>query len=146
MRQNRDKNIIDILSKIAEAVEPVGKARLAAAVVIGKDIISIGVNKRKSHPFQLEHSTNPDCIYLHAENAAILSASKVLRDKEWRRARLYVCRMKWTNEHKKNMVVGNACPCNGCWSAIRTYNPMSVTYTTEDDRQFKTIYRNEFAN
>lgn len=140
---NRDIHVMNILYKVAEAVEPVGNAKLASAVVIGRNIVSIGVNRRKTHPFQQEHSSKPDCIYLHAENAAILTASKILDTNDWKRARLYVCRIKWSDQYKTKHVFGNSCPCAGCWSAIKSYRPMYVIHTT-DDGPFKTVSRQEF--
>jgi len=63
--RKRDKKILDFLSKAAEAADHSGmRARLAAAIVLRGDIISVGFNRKKSHPFQVQYQTNDKQIYL----------------------------------------------------------------------------------
>ncbi|MFM7851590.1 MAG: hypothetical protein ACKO96_06630, partial [Flammeovirgaceae bacterium] len=49
---------IEMLSKIAVAIEPVRKARIAACLVYRNEIISFGINQMKTHPFQAQFSKN----------------------------------------------------------------------------------------
>jgi deoxycytidylate deaminase len=49
-------------------------ARLAAALVYRNEIIAMGTNKNKTHPFQKKYASNADAIFLHAEIDAICNA------------------------------------------------------------------------
>ena len=122
------------LEKIAKAMEPVFQARVAAALVYKNDILSIGVNKKKSHPFQKKYSAHPDAIYLHAETDAIYNAIKdghslkTIADSE-----LVICRMKWGDGSKQAFTQGLARPCPGCYKAIVTFDIKAVHYTLEEN-------------
>ena len=52
-----NEGIIDTLVKIAEANDD-SNIRFAAAIVHRNQIISIGYNRRKSHPFQAKYAKN----------------------------------------------------------------------------------------
>lgn len=132
----KSDNIIRILDKIAESVEPVASARLAAAVVYRNDIVAIGTNKKKSHPFQKRFSKHAMAIYLHAELDAIKNALRHLSLDELARSHLYISRARFadseTNPIKDNLMHGLAKPCEGCMRAIATFNIKHVCYTTDD--------------
>jgi cytidine deaminase len=124
----------NVVEKIAKSMEPVFQARVAAALVYKNDILSIGVNKKKSHPFQKKYSTHPDAIYLHAETDAIYNAIKdghslkTIADSE-----LVICRMKWGDGSKQAFTQGLARPCPGCYKAIVTFDIKAVHYTLEEN-------------
>jgi deoxycytidylate deaminase len=122
----KDVKILNILSKVAEAVPPVRSARIASAIVIKGNIVSFGVNKMKTHPFQAKYSRNAQAIYVHSENDAIMRAIKRVGRKELSNATLYVARVK----HPNNMW-GMACPCEGCMKAINEFNIKTVIHTTD---------------
>ena len=59
----RHEKVMDLLAVVAEGVArntTSTGARLAAAVVYKNRIISIGVNQKRSHPFQARYSKNGD--------------------------------------------------------------------------------------
>ena len=128
-----DIQVMKILSKIAESVEPCGRARLAAALVYKNEIISIGTNKNKSHPFQKKYATNDDAIFLHAETDAIYNALRKYDAQTISKSKLYICRMKWLDKGRSIFVRGMAKPCPGCQRAIATFAIKHVCYTTETD-------------
>jgi len=128
-----DTQVMNILSKIAETVEPFPRMRLAAALVYKNEIISIGTNKKKSHPFQKKFGTNEDAIFLHAETDSICNALRKYDTSILAKSRLYVCRVKWFDENKKRMILGMAKPCPGCQRAIATFNIKHVCYTTNEE-------------
>ena len=70
----RHSRYVNVLSRMAaDIVSPVGgNARLAACVVYKNDIVSFGLNEKKSHPFQAKYGKNSDAVYLHAETSAFL--------------------------------------------------------------------------
>ena len=85
--RKRNQRILNFLTKAAEAADHVGiRAKLAAAVVIKNEIIAIGFNRRKSHPFQAQYQTNDKQIYLHAETDAINRALKYITKEELKKA------------------------------------------------------------
>jgi deoxycytidylate deaminase len=127
--KSRHSKYMNFLSKIAIAVEPVAQARLASAIVYKNEIISIGINQRKSHPFQAKFSKNEDSIYLHSETDAIKNALKQISIDELSDSVLYVCRVKIIN---KKFVFGIAKPCCGCMRAISNFGIKKVYYTLDN--------------
>ncbi len=128
--RKRNNKILSFLSKAAEAADHVGiRARLAAAVVIKNEIISIGFNRRKTHPFQAQFQANDKQIYLHAETDAINRALKYVSKEELRKATLYVARVKYRNNRNKQAIWAESKPCSGCQKAIEQYGIKHVIHT-----------------
>jgi deoxycytidylate deaminase len=128
-----DLQVMKILGKIAESVEPVAQARIAAALIHKNEILSIGQNKNKSHPFQKKYASNEDAIFLHAETDAIYNALRKYDTETVAKAKLYVCRMKWVNDRKHYFIQGLAKPCKGCQRAIANFNIKHVCYTMDNE-------------
>lgn len=130
--RKRDIKILDFLSKAAEAANHNGmRARLAAAVVLRGNIISIGFNRKKSHPFQAQFQTNDKQIYLHAETDAINRALKYISTSDLKKATLYVARVKYTDNKSKKAIWAESKPCIGCQKAIFQYEIKNVVHTCE---------------
>lgn len=127
--KSKHTRYINILSKIAIAVEPVAQARLAAAIVYRNEIISFGVNQRKTHPFQAKFSKNEDSIYLHAETDAIKNALKHISIDELSNSTLYICRVKIVEQ---KFVFGLSKPCCGCMRAISNFGIKNVYYSLDN--------------
>lgn len=127
----RDVKIWHTLYATACDLAPTSNARIAAAVVRRGEIISLGHNRLKSHPFQLRFGRNHESIYWHAETAAIHSAYKrtpELLDG----ASLYVLRVKRPSSTVKHWILGNAKPCPGCATAIQMFGIRHTHYTTDE--------------
>jgi len=131
--KNKHSKVINLLSKIAINVDPIGSARIAAAVVYKGTVIAIGTNKRKTHPFQAQFGKNKDCIQLHAEIDVIKNALKFITQFELSRSTLYICRVKYYDESKKDVIFGLAKPCSGCERAIATFNIKKVIYSLDNE-------------
>ena len=131
--RRREAKYINYLAKIAETVEPVAKARIAACLVYQNEIISVGINQLKTHPFQARFGKNKDSIYLHAETSCIKQALKVLTLEDISRCDLYVCRIKYEDKLKERMLFGMAKPCLGCSRAIASFDIRNVFYTLDGD-------------
>ena len=125
---------INTLSKIAaDIVNPMcGNARLAACVVYRNDIVSFGINEKKSHPFQAKYGKNSESVFLHAETSAIKNALKYLTQKELEKSSLYICRVKYSDQHRSGMIFGMSMPCEGCFRCINTFNIPKVIYTLDN--------------
>ena len=125
---------LNILSKIAADIVRPAKAntRVSAAIVYKNDIVSFGVSARKSHPFQAKYGKNEDAVYLHAETDAIKNALKYISVEELEKSTLYICRIKFTDTHKKNMIFGLSKPCCGCAKCISAFGIKNVVYSLDN--------------
>lgn len=132
MKKNDDKHmrILNTLFKLAQDVAPVASARIAAAVVYKNEIISFGVNQKKTHPFQNRFSKNSESIYLHAETDSLKNALRNLNKDELSKCTLYICRAKLDNN--KKFVFGLSKPCVGCMRAIATFDIRKCVYSCDD--------------
>jgi tRNA(Arg) A34 adenosine deaminase TadA len=128
---NNHQKFLTLLSKVAVTVPPVAQARLASAVVYKGDVVAIGINRRKTHPFQAKYGKNSDSIYLHSETQAILLALKQLSLKELAKSTLYICRMKYESSAKEKFIFGLSKPCVGCQRAIAEFGIQNVIYSSE---------------
>lgn len=122
------------LATVARSIEPVANARLSAAIVYKNELVSIGTNRRKSHPFQKKFGKNSESIYMHAEISAIKEALKILTLQELSKSTLYICRMKFPSSVDKNMIYGLARPCEGCMRAIVEFKINKVIYSLDNDK------------
>jgi len=121
---------MDTLAKVAEANDEYPRARLAAAIVRGNKIVSIGRNRKKSDPLQAKFSKNDEAIFLHAEIHAIKNALREIKVDELQDTTLYVCRVKQPLTHTDPFVWALAKPCEGCERAILEFGIKEVIYTT----------------
>ena len=131
---DKHEKVLDLLSVVAEGVArntTASGARLAAAIVYKNRIISVGVNQKRSHPFQAKYSVNEDAIFLHAETDTIRTALRHLTEKQLSKATLYVCRIKHENGPNTPLIWGMAKPCVGCQRAIATFDIKGVIYSEE---------------
>jgi len=125
---SRSGNYFSILEKMAISLEYDSRhrARIASCIVYRNDIISFGVNKMKSHPFQKKFSKNIDSIYLHSEIDCIKNALRIITQDELSKSTLYICRVKFDGN---NLIWGLSRPCSGCMNAISTFGIKKVAYT-----------------
>ncbi len=87
--------------------------KLAAIIVKGNRIISLGVNDQKTHP-----KSDTRFQKLHAELAAIIRSRADLRG-----ASIYVYR------ETRNGEIGCSFPCSSCYSAIRSSGIKRIFFT-----------------
>jgi tRNA(Arg) A34 adenosine deaminase TadA len=131
---SRELKYLKYLEKVAIAIDSstITRARLAACLVYKNEILSIGVNKLKSHPFQLKFSRHEDSIYLHAENDCIKNALKIVDTDILSKCTMYICRVKYHDSFRKTFMWGLSKPCSGCMRAIATFDIAKVVYTCDD--------------
>ena len=130
---NNHARYFDILNKIIEAGSYTDlKQRLAAMLVYKGNIISVGMNKRKTHPFQRKFSSNEDAIFLHAETDCIVNALKFNSSDILSKSTMYVARLKKPCTSAQHYVSGLSKPCEGCSRAIAQFGIKHVYYTLND--------------
>jgi tRNA(Arg) A34 adenosine deaminase TadA len=138
VKMNHEK-FFDMMEATAKDLAPVASSRMAACIVIKNRIVGVGVNSFKSDPFQAKYGNNPECIFIHAEIAAIKNALKNIDVVKLSKATLYICRMKYIHANKREMVWGLAKPCKGCMSCIVEFGLKEVIYSLEGTGNFETI-------
>lgn len=126
------KKFWNILEKVAIAVDPVSRQRLAACLVYKNELISIGTNKFKTHPIAKQFSKHEEAIYLHAEIDCIKNALRVVDVDFLSKCTMYVLRVKHPDHDHKQFVRGMAKPCPGCEMGINTFGIKKVYFTTDD--------------
>ena len=88
-------------------------SRHATAIVHKNKIISIGVNKLKTHPIMLNYAYVSDKkIFIHSEIDALIKVINIWGPDILKQCELYNLRVTNTNR------VGTAKPCQGCMDAI----------------------------
>ena len=96
---------------------------LAAVIVSGGRILSIGINKQKKHglveAFKINEWSN-----LHAECDAVIKARKKI---DLTGAKVYVARLTLDGR------VGMAMPCEMCCEVLRTYGIRKVYFTVDNE-------------
>jgi deoxycytidylate deaminase len=108
----KPEDVFEILRSVCIINEPVSNARVSCAIVYKNRILSIGVNKKKSHPFQKKYSVNDYRIYLHAEISAIHNFIRTQGEAKLRHSDIFICRIGYSG------VFLNSYPRRGCMSAI----------------------------
>ena len=118
--------------KLAQSVEPVRGARIAAAVVRRGKVISYGYNHKKTHPFQTRFCKNQHAIFFHAEVHAIKNALKSVDVEDLYKCELYIVRAKRDKANRK-WITGMSKPCSGCQKCIDLFDLKSVYYSIEGE-------------
>ena len=111
------------LSNYLNAEEFDHNQHMVAAITKKNDIIGVGKNQMKTHPFQAKFSRNPDSIYLHAETAALLDA--INNGQNPSGGVMHVIR------RLRDDTLGLARPCSGCMKALDAYGISRVIYSNE---------------
>ena len=136
----KDESILKMLDKVAETVEPVAGGRLAACVVYKNDIVSMGINQKKSHPFQKRFGKHELAVFLHAETDAIKNALRHISVDDLAKSKLYVSRVRFEsaelNPIKERLRRGLARPCVGCMRAIANFNIRHVCFSTDEGHEY----------
>ena len=120
--------------KLAQSVEPVRGARIAASVVHKGKVVSYGYNHKKSHPFQAKFRKNAHAVFFHAEIHAIKNALQIIDVDDLSNCELYIVRAKRDNNNKR-WITGLSKPCNGCQKCIDLFELKNIYYSEEKEIQ-----------
>lgn len=132
-----DRKWFDTALKIAAGQTPKFGYRFAAVLVSRGEIVSVGTNVDKTHPFAARYGRNPDATFWHAETHAIYLAHKSgTSSKVFQKCTLYVARLKikknGRGESDQTLVPGIARPCKGCFNCINVFEIPRVVYSLDD--------------
>ena len=129
--------IFDETFKLAQSVEPVRGARIAASVVRRGKVVSYGYNHKKSHPFQAKFCKNAHAVFFHAEIHAIKNALQIIDVDDLSKCELYIVRAKRDKNNKK-WITGLSKPCSGCQKCIDLFELKNIYYSEEKEIQNET--------
>lgn len=132
----RDHKLFDVAKSVARTSRH-PKAHVGAVLVSGKDVVSVGVNGKKSHPLQQKFNNirfKDDSAaqhLMHAEIEALVKGRAHHREIE--DAAIYVYRVM------KDGSIGMARPCVGCMAALKEYGIREVFYTTDQGLAYERV-------
>lgn len=132
----RDKYFFDFACKIAESQKDRFGYKFAAIIVYRNEVVSVGTNLEKTHPFAARFGRNEDATFWHAETHAIYNAYRRGVDHGvFSKSSLYVVRLKLKNNrgHKTN-ILGISKPCKGCMNCIDVFDIKRVVYSLDEDK------------
>lgn len=105
------------------------RSKHSALILYKNEIISVGFNRIKSHPFQKKYAKANEAIFLHAEISAIKQSLRRISLKELSKSTMYVARIRLNNENKPHFMYSK--PCDGCMRAISEFDIRKVFYTED---------------
>lgn len=115
-------NKMSITLKIAEANPVQGLPQMAAVLFDKRHIAGVGLNSRKTDPFQKRFAKNPLSVCLHAEIACIKNALRHYSVDDLPRMTMVVARVK------RDGTSGSSKPCCGCARALIEFGINNVIY------------------
>lgn len=127
--QDRDMRILRNLQMMAHDIAPVKTARLASAIAIRGNVLALGNNQLKTHPFHLSYGKNEDSPFWHAETHCIHNFIRKHDPDMLQKSTLYVVRIKRPSERSKEFVLGMARPCRGCMRCIQDFGIPRIVYS-----------------
>lgn len=105
------------------------RSKHSALILYKNEIISVGFNRIKSHPFQKKYAKANEAIFLHAEISAIKQSLRRITLKELSKSTMYVARIRLNTENKPHFMYSK--PCDGCMRAIAEFDIQKVFYTED---------------
>lgn len=122
---NTTEKIVDQLFVLARDSQKYARARICAAVVHNRRIVSYGFNQERTNILQRRFKKNIHAEYLHAEIDAIKNAIKCSSYDVIKNSTLYVVRAKVLNGE---FIKAESKPCVGCKSCIEFHNMKKMVY------------------
>ena len=117
------EKIFDLLKEESRNADRVKSSQHAACVVYKKQILSVGWNRKKSHPMMSRFSYKEHQIYLHAEVDALIRAINQYGNEILKESDLYVLRTTKAGN------VADSKPCSGCTDVINAFGIKNVYWS-----------------
>ena len=115
--------------KLAQKVSDLSEHRkqTGAAIIKNNRIISIGVNKYKTHPKQINHHTGEFGVSIHAELDALLRAKGNVEG-----STIYISR-----KSKDGSITNLAKPCANCLKLLISFRIKYIVYSIHEGKFVK---------
>lgn len=121
-----DEEVFTLLEREVHKATMVQNSKHSAALVYRGKVISVGVNKRKTHPLQKKYSSHCEKLFLHAEVDSIVKCINKHGTEVLKKSDIYVLRLS------KGGSITNSKPCSGCMKAIKAFGIRNVYWTKGD--------------
>ena len=120
-----------------------GRFKMAAGIVYRKQLLAVGTNSYKSHPWMVPEKGYKDGqIFLHAETDAIKNALRLITQDQLAKCELYVVRVKrpdYWNGNSDQWIKGLARPCPGCMRTVASFGVKRIFWTEDEDKENSSI-------
>lgn len=123
---DRDLKFITLAMKMAQDIDLWAGVRISAILAYRGDLLSIGYNDHKTHPFQARFGKNRFAIFWHSETKCIANAIKRNYTELLPKSTMYVVRIM------ANGKSALARPCIGCDAALKSHNIGRILYSTNE--------------
>ena len=137
MLKKQELRLMQFVRRHAIDTEKAYHSKIAAAIAIKGQVISVGRNQSRTHPLAAKYSKHEAAIYLHAELAAIINALNHVDKKDLNKSTLYIHRVKRPDKNSTDWVDGIAKPCAGCAMAITAFGIKRVIYSTNTQHEYE---------
>ena len=128
---------MQLVRRHAIDTEKVYNCKMAAAIAVKGQIISLGRNSNRTHPMAAKYSRHCDAIFMHAEIHAISNSLNHIGVEQLRNSTLYIHRVKSPHQYAAEWVDGLAKPCKGCAMAIAAFKIPRVVYSTDQKDSYE---------
>lgn len=128
----KDMRILHNLQVMAQDVPPVKTARMAAAVAIRGQVMALGNNQLKSHPFHKRFRRKEEAVFWHAETHCIHNFIRKHHAELLQKATLYVVRLRCHDSMNRKLKLDMARPCSGCMGCIEDFGIPRVVYSNRE--------------
>ena len=115
--------VFNVLKDESRNADRVKSSYHAAAIVYKKRILSIGLNRRKTHPLMTKYNSRSGQIFLHSEVDAIIKTINLYGQDILKECSLYVLRTT------KSGKIGYSKPCSSCQQHIDFYGIKKVFWS-----------------
>lgn len=133
MITNKDQKYFSLANDLCK-LSDFRPERVGCVITLKNEVISVGYNTRKTHPFQAKHSTkagNKLAICMHAETSAII---KIMHSGvNFSRVKIYVYRQGMTG----NKLLAR--PCKICMGMIKSLGIRNIYYSTNNGYAFEKL-------
>lgn len=124
----RDERFISLAINVA-GLSQHSRFKLGAVIVKGASVLSVGVNKHKTHPRQTNPHTKQKGQSIHAELSAILGLSA----KKLRGSTIYIARVL----SRGNVEIAK--PCVVCRTLIEEVGIKRIVWTTAESYEVEKV-------
>lgn len=128
---------MQLVRRHAIDAEKAYNCKMAAAIAIRGQIISLGQNSKRTHPMAARYCRHGDAIFMHAEISAISNSLNHISTEQLKSSTLYIHRVKRPTQFAVDWADGLAKPCSGCARAIVAFKIPRVVFSTDQKDSYE---------
>lgn len=122
-------------AKQVATISDFNKVHIGCVAVYRGQVIGIGCNTNKTHPYQAKYNKLRDDIWTeHKAHAEIACLNQIKHmDLKWSKVKLYIFRTRYDKPY------GMCRPCSACMGAIKDIGIKNIYYTTDNGYVYEEI-------